>query len=115
MKTMKKFHYKTGALLFITLLFVSLTLSAEEVTKEFHKEYTPGPGTTMEINNRYGEVNISSWDKNQIVIDVKVTVDLPNKEKAEKLIGYIDVQFSENGNLIVAKTVIDDNFNFRFF
>ena len=112
MKTMKKFHYKTGALLFITLLFVSLTLSAEEVTKEFHKEYTPGPGTTMEINNRYGEVNISSWEKNQIVIDVNVTVELPNKEKAEKLIGHIDVQFSENGNTILAKTVIDDKFSF---
>lgn len=112
MKRMKKFHYKTGALLFITLLTVSITLSAEGVTKEFHKEYTPGPGTTLEINNRYGDVNISSWDKNQIVIDVKVTVELPNKERAEKLLGYIDVQFTENGNLIMARTVIDDKFSF---
>jgi len=109
---MKKFHYKTGTLLFITLLLISLSMRAEEVTKEFHKEYTPGPNTTLEINNRYGEVVIESWDKNQIVIDVKVTVELPSKEKAEKLISYIDVQFSENENLILAKTVIDDKFSF---
>lgn len=111
-KEMKKLYYKTGTLLFITLLSVSLTLSAEEVTKEFHKEYTPGPNTTLEINNRYGDVVIESWDKNQIVIDVKVTVELPNKERAEKLISYIDVQFTEDENLIKAKTVIDDKFSF---
>ncbi|HAM10141.1 MAG: hypothetical protein A2X05_18540 [Bacteroidetes bacterium GWE2_41_25] len=112
MKIMKKFHYKSGALLLITLLTASVTLSAEEVTKEFHKEYTPGPGTTLEISNRYGDVAIASWDKNQIVIDVKVTVELPSRERAEKLISYIDVQFTENENLIMARTVIDDKFSF---
>jgi hypothetical protein len=109
---MKKFHYKTGALLLITLLAASATLRAEEVTKEFHKEYKAGPNTALELNNRYGDVVVTSWDKDQIVIDVKVTVELPNKEKAEKLLGYIDVQFTENGNLIMAKTFIDDKFNF---
>jgi hypothetical protein len=109
---MKKFHYKTGTLLLIALLSFAVSLSAEEVTKEYHKEYTPGPNTTLEINNRYGDVVVASWDKNQIVIDVKVTVELPNKEKAEKLLGYIDVQFTENGDLILARTVIDDRFNF---
>ena len=109
---MKKLHYKTGALLLIALLTATFTLSAEEVKKEFHKEYTPGPNTTLEISNRYGDVVITSWDQNQIVIDVKVSVELPNREKAEKLLGYIDVQFTEDGNLIMARTVIDDKFSF---
>ena len=55
---------------------------------------------------------IQSWDKDQIVIDVKVTVDMPNKEKAQKFLDHIDVQFSEGTNVISAKTVIDDKFNF---
>jgi len=112
MKRMKKFHYKTGALLLITLLTASLSLSAEEVKKEFHKEFTPGPNTTLDISNRYGDVVITSWDQNQIVIDVKVTVELPSKEKAEKLLSYIDVQFTGEGDLIKARTVIDDKFSF---
>jgi hypothetical protein len=111
-KTMKKSDYKSGTLLFITLFLASLTISAQEVTKEFHKEYKAGANTTLDINNKYGDVIIQSWDKDQVVIDVKVTVDIPNKEKAEKLLGYIDVQFSEGENLISAKTVIDDKFNF---
>ncbi|HPT21637.1 MAG TPA: hypothetical protein PLR88_06795, partial [Bacteroidales bacterium] len=109
---MKTFNYKPGSLLFITLIFTSLTLSAQEVTKKFHKEYTAGANTTLDISNRYGDVVINSWEKDQVVIDVKVTVELPNREKAEKLLSYIDVQFAEGENRITAKTVIDDKFSF---
>jgi hypothetical protein len=109
---MKKSDYKPGILLLIALLIVPFTLKAEEVTKEFHKEYKAGPNTMLDINNKYGDVVIQSWDKDQVVIDVKVTVELPNQEKAQKLISYIDVKFSESENLISAKTVIDDKFNF---
>lgn len=108
---MKKSNYKSGKL-FLALLLVSFTLSAQEVTKEFHKEYTAGANTTLEISNRYGDVVVESWDKDQVVIDVKVTVELPNRERAQKLLGYIEVQFSEGENLISAKTIIDDKFNF---
>jgi len=99
-------------LLIITLFLVSFTISADEVTKEYHQEYSAGANTTLDISNRYGDVVIQSWDNNQVVIDVKVTVELPNRDKAEKLLGYIDVQFSEGQNLISAKTVIDKKFNF---
>jgi hypothetical protein len=110
-RKMKKSNYKSGKL-FLALLLVSFTLSAQEVTKEFHKEYNAGTNTTLEISNRYGDVVVESWDKDQVVIDVKVTVELPNKERAQKLLGYIDVQFSEGENLISAKTIIDDKFSF---
>jgi hypothetical protein len=109
---MKKSDYKPEMLLFLSLLIVSVTLSAQGVTKEFHKEYTSGANTTLEITNRYGDIVIQSWDKDQVVIDVKVTVTLPDKEKAGKLLSYIDVSFTEGENLISAKTVIDDKFNF---
>lgn len=110
---MKKSVYKTGVLLIIPLLLISFTLAAQnEVTKEFHKEFTAGVNTTLQINNKYGDVVITSWDKDQIVIHVKVTVEMPGRDKAEKLISYIDVQFSESDNLVSAKTVIDDKFNF---
>lgn len=111
-KQMKKSIYKQGALLCITLLLFSLTLSAQEVTKKYHKEYTAGANTTLDIDNKYGDVVVDTWDKDQVVIDVKVTVDMPNKERAQKMLDYIDVQFDQSGNEISAKTVIDNKFNF---
>jgi len=70
---------------FLSLFLVSLSLSAQEISKEFHKEFTAGT-KTLEISNRYGDVMIESWDKDQIVIDVKVTVEMSNKEKAQKFL-----------------------------
>ena len=37
---------------------------------------------------------------------------MPNKEKAQRLLDLIDVQFNEGPNEISAKTIIDDKFNF---
>ncbi len=109
---MKKSNYKKGVLLLTSLFIVAFTLNAQEVKKEYHKEFNAGANTTLEINNRYGDVVIQSWDKDQVIIDVKVTIDMPNREKAERLLSYIDVEFSEDPNTISAKTVISDKFNF---
>jgi hypothetical protein len=111
---MKKLIYKSGMLLAPAALFLlTFSLTAQEVTKDFHKEFTSGKGTTVEITNKYGHVDIQSWDKNQVVIDVKVTVQLPDRSRAEKLLSYIDVQFSEGEKLISARTLIEDKFNFN--
>jgi hypothetical protein len=108
---MEKLHYKSGMLFFLSVFLISSSLSAQEVTKEFHKEFTAGT-KTLELSNRYGDITIESWDKDQIIIDVKVTVEMSNKEKAQKYLDQIDVQFSESPTVISAKTVIDDKFNF---
>lgn len=110
---MKKSVYKSGMLLSLAAIFLlTFSLTAQEVTKEFHKEYRAGTSTTLDIDNRYGDVEIQSWDKDQVVIDVKIIVDLSDRSRAEKLISYIDVRFTEGDNRITAKTVIDDKFNF---
>jgi hypothetical protein len=109
---MKKLNYKQGILLLSTILLFTLTASSQEVTKKYHKEYTAGAATTLNISNRYGDVVVETWDKDQVVIDVKVTIDMPNREKAQKLLDYIDVHFDQSGDDISAKTVIDSKFNF---
>jgi hypothetical protein len=110
-RKMKKLNYKPGMFFFISLFLISSTISADEVTKEFHKEYTAG-AKTLEISNKYGDVVIQSWDKDQIVINVKVTVDMSNRDRAQSFLDKIDVQFSEGTNVISAKTILEDNFNF---
>ena len=111
-RKMKRSAYKPGILLTIIAVLLSFSLGAQEVSKEYHKEYNADKNTTLDISNRYGEVVITAWDKDQVVIDVKVTVSHPDKSRAEKFLSMIDVQFSEGTNLITAKTVIEDNFNF---
>ena len=104
--------YKSGMLLFVTAALLSFSLTAQEVSKEYHKEFNADKNTTLNIDNRYGDVVITAWDNNQVVIDVRVKVDVPGQDKAQKLLSMIQVQFSEGSNTISAKTVIEDKFNF---
>jgi hypothetical protein len=110
-RKMKKSDCKSVMFFLISLFIISSTISAQEISKEFHKEYAAGT-KSLEISNRYGDVVIESWNKDQIVIDVKVKVEMPNHDKAQRLLDLIDVQFSESSDAISAKTVIDDKFNF---
>lgn len=109
---MKKLAYKSGTLLAAAVFLLAPALSGQEASKEYNKEYMAGKGTALELDNRYGDIVVETSETDNIVINVKVTVRYPNQEKAQKLLGYIDVQFTQEGNNIQAKTVIDDKFNF---
>lgn len=103
---------KSGYLLILVFFLLSGIISAQQSVKEFHKEYTAGPNTTLDVSNKYGNVVVETTDENNVTIDVRVTIELPSKERADKLLSYIDVQFSDSENVISAKTVIDDKFSF---
>jgi len=110
---MKKLVYKSGTLLAAAMLLVTTALTAQdEVTKEFNKEYNVNNNSALEIDNRYGDIIVEASQTDKVIINVKVTVKFPNKERADRLLGYIDVQFSEEGSNLKARTVIDDKFNF---
>ena len=95
----------------VVLATVSLTAAAEEVTKDFHKEFTPGPNSTLSITNKFGDVVTETWAENRIVVDVKVTVDQGSAEKAQKLLQMITVNFAESGSDFSAETVFDNDFS----
>jgi hypothetical protein len=110
---MEKLVYKSGTLLAAAIFLLSLNISAQdEISKDFHKEYTANKNTRLELNNRYGDITVETSETNKVTINVKVTLRYPNRERAEKLMSYIDVQFSEGDNVVSAKTVIDEKFSF---
>ncbi len=110
---MKKLAYKSGTLLAAGLFLLTTALTAQEVTKEYNKEYNVNKNSALELDNRYGDIIVESSQTDKVIIHVKVTVRYPNQERAEQLLSYIDVQFSEEGGNIKAKTKIDDNFKFK--
>lgn len=98
-------------LLFVqVVLFLSVSLYATDLQKQFTKEYDATGVELLKINNRYGDVEIVSSGNNKISIIVDVQLSHPNEAKAEKLLSMINVKFSENDNTIEARTVIDKQF-----
>lgn len=108
---MKKLLFKRSMLLAAAALLVS-QMWAQEVSKEFRKEYNADANTIVELVNRYGNIIVTGQNDNKVEIFVKVTIEMPDKSRAEKLLNLIDVQFSESEGRVSAKTIIDDDFSF---
>jgi len=109
---MKAQIFKKWLLVITAISLCALPARTQEVTKEFRKEYTANKNTTVEISNRYGNVVVTSWDSDKVDIYVKVTIEMPDRSRAEKLINLINVEFTESENHISARTVIDEKFSF---
>lgn len=78
-----------------------------EKSKSIKKEYSVNSDALLRINNRYGNVDITSWDKNQVVIEVKITVSGNDEDKVVKRLRMIDVDFDASSSEVSAKTVIE--------
>ncbi|MFP4025284.1 MAG: hypothetical protein ACLFVR_12235 [Thiohalospira sp.] len=116
---MKAPTFKSILLIFFVQIFiVSAAFSAaDDFSKNLHKEFSADQNTLLLIQNKFGDVVINNWDKNQVVIDVTITVDHKNEDKAKELLEYIHVDISQEGNTIKAITTIDNKFskwNFTF-
>ena len=98
-------YYKTGA--------------AEEgaiaSTKKIHKEIEVNKDALIEIDNSYGDLNITSWDQNKVVIDVLITLKGENSEKNQKKLNNIDVCFLLSPEKVMAETKIDMGWSFGWF
>jgi len=97
----------------IALFFIPIALNATEIDKFKHeksktikKEFTVNADALMKINNRYGNVDVISWDGNKIVIDVKITVSGNDEDKVMKRLDMIDVEFESSRSEVYAKTII---------
>lgn len=110
---MKTFKVNFTVILVACILFTSLNLHAaqDEYTKNKHGEYEVNEQTLFKLINKYGNVDITNWEKDKLSIDVQITVEHKNEDKARELLDYIMVTFSKEGNTIQAKTEFDERFN----
>jgi len=108
---MKKSTYNLFLLSTAILLIGTISLSGQEISKDFSKTFTLKPSMGVILSNRYGDVSIETWEKNEVVIDVKVTVELSSVERSEKLINLIKIEFFESDTALGARTIFDDKFS----
>lgn len=108
---MKTLVYKQTVIA-AAFLLSAFTLSAQEVKKEYHKEYQAQQGDVLRLNNRYGDISISSSNSDAIVVDVVVALSYSSQERAEKLISYINIDFQDSDGSYSVTTNISNEFNY---
>ena len=97
---------------------LSMANNGEEVEKKrtISKTYNVGPEDRLSIENSFGNVTVTTWDKNEIQIDIEIGVHASTEEKAQKMMDLINVKDNQGGHDISFKTEIGhmsgkDNWN----
>ena len=104
-------------LLFLSILAVSISAFAgeplikKELTRELTETFDVSSGVNFGVHNKYGDINITTWNKNQIQVDVLMKVKSSNTEKAQKFLDGIKIDFQSSSSKVTAKTVYPDQKN----
>lgn len=80
-----------------------------EKSKSISKSFDVNSNATLGIYNKYGDINVTSWDKNTVEIDVKITVKGNDLDDVEDRLEKIDVEFNASKSLVEARTTIGKN------
>lgn len=102
----------------LSLLLVPFALSASvtgggmkgKYTKEktIKKEFNVNADALFKVRNSYGNLNITSWDQDKIMIEVHVKTNGNNETKVQDRLNEIDVDFENSSSLVSAITRFGD-------
>lgn len=101
---------KSSLFIIILSAFAALSLQAsDEFTKKISKSFDVNKDATLSVKNKFGKVHCENWDKNSISIEVTITVQASNQEKANKYFEKIKVDITGSISLVTAVTSMEDN------
>lgn len=80
-------------------------------TKSVNKSYNVSSSDKLNIENSFGSVEVRTWSRNEIKVDVDIEVSANTDAHAQKLIDRISVTEGRNGKEITFKTDMKDIHN----
>jgi hypothetical protein len=99
------------------LQIVSLAANATEwVTKEkkLHHAYSMRPSDQLAVINVFGNVTVNTWDKNELTVDIIITVKARNEKKAEDMMAHASMNVDSDAapdNMIVFESGVRSGCN----
>jgi len=80
---MKALSYK---IILITILIFTTLLNAQTFDKEYKQEFKVNSDVVVNVNTRYTDVEIETWNKNEVIIEATIIIEGASKEKADEII-----------------------------
>lgn len=98
---------KYRKVLFTSLfLLIIYPLSAQSVSEKrsFIKSLPIAKGARLEVKNKYGDIHITSWNKDSVNIMAEIEAFAPNHSKLQKMLDGIEINITGTTSLIRAET-----------
>ena len=103
-------------LLFIPINFLLISLISFQIfgqeakyEKSLHNAFTSNPGTVLDIKNIYGNLTFKNWEKNEISVDITISVWTKSEDKAQMYMDAFDVKVINDSNGLSFISIIDDS------
>ncbi len=95
-----------GITLMFSLLFGSVQATTNKILeKEYQESFNVNEDAVLVVENKYGDVFLTSWDKKEIKIDVIVRVEAQSsRSKATEVFENIEIDINGGENLVKAIT-----------
>jgi len=79
--------------------------------KTIKKEYSVNSDALLKIRNSYGNLTLTSWNENRVVIEVHIKTSGNNEEKVQRKLNGITVDFDATSSMVSAKTILNNSNN----
>lgn len=105
-----KTYYSLFTLLFFTFQILQATVPefTEEI-KVIEKSFNVNSNANLSINNKYGNVTLTTWNKNLIEIRVEIKVDGRDNNAVRQRLNAITVNFNATAAGVAAATQIAES------
>jgi hypothetical protein len=106
MKKAKAMKYKLIVILILYGLLIPAIAKPQvyERSRQESKEWKVSKETSLEMNNKYGNVHLYVWDKDSVKVNINMHIKASKQAKVDKIYEYIDFEFTENKYFIIART-----------
>ncbi|WP_202241891.1 DUF4097 family beta strand repeat-containing protein [Fulvivirga sediminis] len=97
------------------LCFLSLALGVvkaeeKEDTKSIRlieKSFNVEAGGFLELMNKYGQVDVHTWNKDSVKVKVEIVGYGKDEDDAEKLTDRVNIDFNKTGQYLIIETILD--------
>ena len=98
----------------IFLISGPLSAQKETETRNFMKTVPVGKETTLEVSNKYGKVEITTWNKDSVYIRAEIKAYAKDASKLGKMFDGITVNITDAKYIVRAQTEFTSNLNTLF-
>lgn len=96
-----QYVFKTLLLCFFPLLLNAQSFSEREITT---RSFKINPQTTIEVNNKYGKVQVLPWEKDSVKFEIDLSISSNSLSRLKKTKEAIDFEFTSTRYYITAMT-----------
>jgi len=96
----------------VFLLTASLALFAQNESKNFKETFNVNKNAIVELNASHADVEVTTWNKNQVLVEATIEIDGLPKEEAKKYLK--DFKFEALGNSNKVRISAGGNNSFSF-